>query len=63
MRLFKTLNFTIMNTKPSTQKRAKNLSLYIYGYITNVCKWNIQNGEQKTLSWIKAIEKKYNVIA
>jgi hypothetical protein len=52
-----------MVTTTITKQRAENLSMFVFGEITNVCKYKIQGGEETTLSWIKAIGKKYNVIS
>jgi len=50
-------------TTTATRERAENLSRFLFGKITTVCHYRIQESEEDTQSWIAAIEKKYNVKA
>jgi len=50
-------------TTAATAKIARNLSRFIYGRVIEICNWRIEEGEEDAQSWIKAIEKKYNVTA
>jgi hypothetical protein len=52
-----------MKATYTTAKKARNLSLFIYNRETSICNWRIAEGEDDAQAWIKAIEKKYNVIA
>ena len=54
---------TITRTTAKTRETAENLSRFLYGEVTSICRWRIEEGEEDAQQWIKAVEKKYNVIA